>query len=170
MNENLQEEEKENNNKEKEEENGEEELDELTECQKQCDEYLEGWKRAKADFINYQKEEVKRFEAIIKFANEELIKDLVPVLDSFDLSLTVFEAQGLVEKGMYLVRSQLEDILKKRGLEKIKVIGEKFDPAFHEAIAEVEVKAEPGTVIEEIEKGYKLNGKVIRPARVKIAK
>ncbi len=170
MNENLQEEEKENNNKEKEEKNGEEELDELTKCQKQRDEYLEGWKRAKADFINYQKEEVKRFESILKFANEELIKDLIPVLDSFDLSLSVLETKGLAEKGMYLVRSQLEDILKKRGLESIKAVGEKFDPAFHEAIAEVEAKAEPGTVVEEIEKGYKLHGKVIRAARVKIAK
>ena len=64
----------------------------------------------------------------------------------------------------------LEDILKKRGLESIKAVGEKFDPAFHEAIAEVEAKAEPGTVVEEIEKGYKLNGKVIRAARVKISK
>ena len=144
--------------------------DELTKCQKQRDEYLEGWKRAKADFINYQKEEVKRFEAIIKFANEELIKDLILVLDSFDLSLTVFEVQGSAEKGMYLVRSQLEDILKKRGLEPIKAIGEKFNPAFHEAITEIEAKAEPGIIVEEIEKGYKLNGKVIRPARVKIAK
>jgi molecular chaperone GrpE len=144
--------------------------DELSKCQKQRDEYLDGWKRAKADFINYQKEEIKRFESILKFANEELVKDLIPVLDSFDLSLTVLESQGLAEKGMYLVKSQLEDILKKRGLESIKVVGEKFDPAFHEAIAEVEAKGEPGIIVEEIEKGYKLNGKVIRAARVKIAK
>ena len=148
-----------------------EEPDELNKCQKERDEYLDGWKRAKAELLNYKKDEAKRFEAVIKLANEGLVRDLLVVLDSFDLGLAALEKEGLAQKGMYLVRSQLEDILKSYGLERIAVsIGRVFDPAFQETIVEVESDKPAGTVIEEIEKGYLLNGRVIRPARVKVVK
>lgn len=148
-----------------------EEQSELSKCQKERDEYLDGWKRAKAELLNYKKDEVQRFEQIIKLANEGLIKDLLVVLDSFDLGLAALEKEGLAQKGMYLIRSQLEDILKSHGLERITVSeGQPFNPAIQEAIVEVESDKPTGTVIEEIEKGYLLNGRVIRPARVKVAK
>jgi len=140
---------------------------------KEREEYLDGWKRAKADLINYKKDEAKRFEAVIKFSNEGLIRDLVNVLDSFDLALVALEneADSKKEKGLYLIRQQLEDILKQNGLERIIIsIGQPFDPSLQEALAEVESDKPSGTIMEEVERGYLLNGKLIRPTRVKVAK
>jgi len=149
----------------------EEPIDELSKCQKERDEYLDGWKRAKADLINYKKDEAKRFEAVVKFANEAIIRDLINVLDSFDLALVALEKEAKAEKGIYLIRAQLEDILRQNGLERIIVsVGQPFDPALQEAIATVDSDKPGGTVVEEVEKGYLLNGKLIRPARVKVAK
>lgn len=149
------------------------ETDELLKCQKEKEEYLDGWKRAKADLINYKKDEAKRFESVIKFANESLVKDLILVLDSFDLALSALqnEADAKKEKGLYLIRQQLEDILKLSGLERIIIsVGQPFDPSLQEAVSEVESDKTSGTIIEEVERGYLLNGKLIRPARVKVAK
>ena len=144
---------------------------ELSKYQKERDEYLDGWKRAKAELINYKKDEAKRFEMVIKLANEGLIKELLLVLDSFDLGLASSEKEGLAQKGMYLIRSQLKDILKVYSLEEIETsAGEKFDINIHEAVAEIESDQLSGTIIEEVEKGYLLNGRVVRPARVKISK
>lgn len=143
----------------------------LTACQKERDEYLNGWKRAKADLINYQKDEAKRFEEVLKFGSIDIIKDLIPVLDSFDLSLSVLEKEGKAERGLYMIRSQIEDVLKKRGLEKIVVVpGQKFDPNNHESVSEGESEHPAGSVAEVIENGYLLNGRVVRPARVKLSK
>jgi molecular chaperone GrpE len=149
----------------------EEKETELSKCQKERDEYLDGWKRAKAELLNYKKDEAKRFEQIIRLANEGLIKDLLITLDSFDLGLAALEKEGLAQKGMYLIQSQLRDILKAHGLEIIPVsIGQPFNPATQEAIVEIESDKPSGTVIEEVEKGYLLNGRVVRPARVKVSK
>lgn len=144
---------------------------ESAKCQKERDEYLDGWKRAKADLANYKKDEAKRFMEVVQFANEELVREMINILDSFDLGLAVLEKDGKAEKGMYLIRAQLEDVLRKRGLERIAVfVGQSFSPTLQEAVAEVESDKPSGTIIEEVERGYLLNGKLIRPARVKIAK
>lgn len=132
-------------------------------CEKQCQEYLDGWKRAKADFINYQKDEARRFEELFKYGQAELIKELIGVLDSFNLA-------NDLPKGVELIRQQIEDILKKYGVEKINISGQLFDPNFHEVIGEIESSEPPNTVIEEAVKGYTLNGRVVRPAKVKVAK
>lgn len=138
---------------------------------KERDEYLDGWKRAKADLANYKKEEAKRFIEMARFASEDLIREMLTILDSFDLGMAALEKDGKAEKGMYLIRAQLEDVLRKRGLERVDVsIGQPFDPSLQEAVAEVESDKPSGAVIEEVERGYLLNGKLIRPARVKIAK
>ncbi len=142
----------------------------LGECEKQRDEYLDGWKRAKADFINYQKDEGKRAEEIFKFSNSVLVQELLAVLDSFELSFAMSGADEKTKKGMEIIYSQLKDILNRQGLEPIKSLGEKFDPSLHESLAEVKSDKEPGTIVEELSRGWKLNGKVIRPARVKVAK
>ncbi len=147
------------------------EEDAVAKCQKERDEYLDGWKRAKADLLNYKKDEAKRFEFMLKFANEGMIRELVLVLDSFDLALNSLEKEGKAEKGMYLIRAQFEDILKQHGLERVIVsVGQQFDPNLQEAIASVKSDKPSGTVIEEVERGYILNGKLIRPARVKVSK
>ncbi|MEK7481887.1 MAG: nucleotide exchange factor GrpE [Patescibacteria group bacterium] len=145
--------------------------DELAKCQKEKDEHLDGWKRAKADLINYKKDEAKRFETMIKFSQEAMIRDLIAVLDSFDLAVLALEKEGKAEKGIYLIKSQLEDNLKKYGLEKVLVsVNQPFDPNLQEAIAAVESDKPSSTVIEEVERGYLLHGKLIRPARVKVSK
>ena len=143
----------------------------LEKCQKEKDEYLDGWKRAKADLINYKKDEAKRFETMIKFSNESLVRDLIIVLDSFDLALIVLEKDGKAEKGIYLIRAQIEDILRQNGLERVIIsVGQQFDPSLQEAVAIVESDKPSGIIIEEVERGYMLHGKLVRPARVKVAK
>src|SRR6202142_4314037 len=122
----------------------------LAEAEKQRDEYLGGWQRTKADFINYKKEEMKHMEDIAKYGNESLIKDLISVLDNFDLALRTMEKAGTVERGIYLIRSQIDDILKKRGLEKLNVkAGDEFDPMVAEAMAEVPSDRPQGVIVEE---------------------
>lgn len=144
---------------------------ELEQAKKERDEYLNGWKRAKADLINYQKDETKRFEEVVKFANISIVRDIINVLDSFDLAISTLEKQGPVERGIYMIRAQLEDALKKHGLERMAVsAGQPFDPNLHETIGEIESSQSLGTIVEEIEHGYFLNGKIVRPARVKISK
>lgn len=143
----------------------------LEKLEKEKAEYLDGWKRAKADFINYKKEELKRLEDVARYGSEDLIKELVVVLDNFDLGLHALEKAGPVEKGVYMIRTQIEDVLRRRGLEKIVVKpGDKFDPVVAEAVAESESDGPPGVIIEEIEPGYRLYDKILRPARVKISK
>lgn len=137
-----------------------------------AEEYLEGWKRAQADLINYKKEEAQRFEQIIKFANEELIKSLLPVLDSFERAEAVWQSgSNNGREGLEKIKLQLESILKKKGLERLpSSLGQEFDPKIHEAVAVAKSSQEKaGVVVEELEAGYKLNGKLIRPAKVKVA-
>lgn len=157
------------------EETLEKKIEELTlklkKCEEERNEYLDGWKRAKADFINYKKDEVKRFEEMIKFSGETLIRELLHILDSFDLGLAVLRESDPAGKGMRLIRTQLEDILEQYGLKHIEVqVGDKFNPAREEAIMEIESDLPAGAIAEEVERGYTLHGKVIRPVRVKVAK
>src|SRR3989344_3808042 len=152
---------------------GDDPQEKLAATEKQRDEYLAGWQRAKADFINYRKEEMKHLEDIARYGSEEIIRDFIGVLDSFDLGLRAMEKAGSVEKGVYMIRAQIEDILRRRGVERISVkVGDEFNPAFAEAVAMADPPAggRPGTILEEIEPGYKLHDKIIRPARVKVSK
>lgn len=147
---------------------------ELEKCRKQKDEYLAGWQRARADFLNYKKEEIKRLKEIMEYGSQELILKILPILDNLEKAETQiplnFKDNEWVE-GISQVKDQLQDFLRKEGVEEIKTIGERFDPNFHEALEKVEVKnKEAGKIIKEIQKGYTLNNKVIRPAKVKITK
>jgi molecular chaperone GrpE len=142
----------------------------LKKCQEMKDEYLAGWQRAKADLINARKDDEKKVLEFIKFANADLITELLSVLDSFDLAFPDKEQDSKFSKGIFLIKMQLEDILKKYGLESIKSIGEKVDLNLHEAVGEEESDKEERTIVEEMQKGYTLNGKVLRPAKVKISK
>ena len=99
------------------------------------------------------------------------MEELIGVLDSFDLGLAALEKAGPVEKGVYMVRSKLDNVLKQRGLEILSVkIGDKFDPSLSEAMVEIESEQPVGTILEIIESGYKLRDKILRPARVKVSK
>jgi molecular chaperone GrpE len=143
----------------------------MKELEEQNQEYLSGWKRAKADLINYKKDEAARFEAFAKLSTEALIAELLSLLDSFDLALVAAKGDAQAEEGFRLIRAQLEDILKRRGLTTILAPpGTPFDPARHEGVGETDSKEPPGTVAEEVSRGYALEGRVLRPARVKLSK
>lgn len=142
----------------------------LQNCEAERKEYLEGWQRAKADFVNYKNAEGKRMEDMARFVIAGLIQDTLPVLDSFDLALS-HNLPADVEKGVLLIKSQFEDILKKRGLDEVKVRpGEEFDPEKHEALGEMESEVTPGKIAEVVQRGYLFREKVLRPARVRISK
>jgi len=152
---------------------------EFEKLKKEKDEYLKGWQRERADFINYKKDEKERFKEVVRFSNERIVKSLIAILDGFDLAIESFLKEGKDKKenenylkGIYLIKSQLQDILEKEGVNEIKVkIGEKLNPAFHEVVAMAEnEKSAPDTIIKILEKGYILNDKVIRPCRVILAK
>jgi len=152
---------------------------EFEKLKKEKDEYLKGWQRERADFINYKKDEKERFKEVVRFSNERIVKSLIAILDGFDLAIESFLKEGKDKKendnylkGIYLIKSQLQDILEKEGVNEIKVkIGEKLNPAFHEVVAMSEnEKFTPDTIIKILEKGYILNDKVIRPCRVIVVK
>lgn len=143
----------------------------IEEIEKKRDEYFAGWQREKADFLNYKKQEFERLKGTLCIAKESLLEELIPVLDSFRLAEKAIPEEEKEDnriKGLILIKKQLENALKGLGLTEIESIGKKFDPSLHEAVEEV--KGEPGTIIEEVEKGYTFNGKTIRPAKVKVGK
>ena len=146
----------------------------LEECQKQKDEYLAGWQRARADFLNYKKEEIERIEEILKYADVGLILKILPILDNFEIAEKKLPENLKNDenvKGLLLIKNQIQDFLKNQGVEEIKTIGEKFDPNLMEVVEEVEGKnVDSGIAIEEIQKGYKIHGRLLRPAKVRVAK
>ena len=152
-------------------EDNEELKNNLKETEKQRDEYLEGWKRAKADFINYKKEEGERIASVVVEAEGAVIEDMIRVLDSLNLGLISCKDNTPEKKGMELIRTQLEGALKKYGVEKIQIeVGKEFDPNTQECLEVVESKKTKGVIVEEVEAGYTMHKKVIRPAKVKVAK
>jgi molecular chaperone GrpE len=139
-----------------------------------CEEYLNGWKRAKADFINHKKEEFERTQELVRYAKEDFLESVLPMIDNLRLvekEMPKDLQENAHVQGLMLVKTQLEDFLKGHGVTAIDSIGKKFDPAIHEVIQAVEEKGkESGEIIEEIEKGYTINGKLLRPAKVRVAK
>jgi len=136
------------------------ETNELGELKKKSEEYLNGWKRERADFINYKKDEMERIGQLVKYANEEIILNLLPVLDNLRLA-----ANHVKDPGVLQIQKQLEDFLAKEGIKPIEVVGKPFDPATMEA-----VDGDGEVVSEEVQKGYTMHEKLIRPAKVKISK
>jgi molecular chaperone GrpE len=155
-----------------------EKKNEFTKLKEEKDKYLVDWQKARAELINYKKDEESRLRGVIKFANERLIKELIAVLDSFDLAIQSLEssddkaAKEKYLKGIYLIKNQLEDLMKKEGLEEIKVEKGKIpDLTCEEIISEIETSEfPPGRVVGIFQKGYFFNGKIIRPVRVAVAK
>ena len=144
----------------------------LTEAKAKCEEYLNGWKRERADFLNYKKDEMERIGQLAKYANTELILKIIPILDNIYLAEThvppELEKHEWI-KGFQQIKNQLCDFLQKEGIEAIETADKPFDPNTMEAVAEVEGK-NPGIVVEEVQRGYKMDGKLIRVAKVKISK
>lgn len=129
--------------------------------------------RTLADFDNYRKRQREDVARQIGCAKEELINQLLPIMDNFQRALESAEAghsyETLVE-GASLTLRQMMDTMQKAGVEPIEAVGEQFNPELHEALMRVETDEYPdNTIIDEFEKGYTINGKVLRPSRVRVA-
>src|SRR3989344_5061951 len=167
------------------EEGGEELLEKLKKvkehlklCLEEKQNYLTGWQREKADFINYKRRQEEQLGEWAKMLGDGLIKEILPVLDTLDASLVQLGAEenskplnptlrkAGEEEGLRLVRDQLMKVLLKHGLMEMKTVGEKFDPEFHNAVEQVIEEESEGVIVEEIRKGYLLNGKGLRVAEV----
>lgn len=150
---------------------------ELEETKKKAEEYLNGWKRVKADYLNREKEIEKEKIDWVKFANLELILQLLTILDSFDEAIKHIP-EDLKEndwlKGILQIKQQFENFLTTQGVEKIKTVDEKFNPELHEAVEKKPLPSEAqgakeeieNIIIEEIEAGYLMHNQVIKPAKV----
>jgi molecular chaperone GrpE len=145
-------------------------LDELVATAAQRDEYLALAQRTQADFENYRKRVARESAAAAERGVAKLAKELLPALDNLDRALEAAAAEDPLLEGVRLVRAELAAALARVGVESYNPAGELFDPAHHEAMAQQPVEgAESGTIVEVYQPGYRLNGTVIRPARVVVA-
>ena len=146
------------------------EVEEVQALRKERDELLDTLQRLQAEFDNYRKRAARDQQSLVARAHERLVKELVPVVDDLERALEAAEAheEAKLEEGVALVARSLGDILRKEGLEEIPIEG-KFDPHVHEALLSQPAEAEEGSILEVIQKGYRLGDRVIRPARVVIA-
>ena len=153
----------------------EDDLRELRERAEKSDEYLALAQRTQADFENYRKRTARDVRAAEARGMSRLAKELLPALDNLDRALAAVEASGQddehhLTKGVRLVQSELSAALARTGIEGYAPKGERFDPTEHEAVAQHPVEgAEPGTIVEVLQSGYRLNDAVLRPARVIVA-
>ncbi len=142
--------------------------------QKEKDELFAKLQRVGADYANFQKRVPKQIADTVAYEKEKIIKTLLPVLDNFKHTLqnaNSAESLDVLLKGIQIIYDQMLDILKSHGVEQIKAVGEKFEPALHEAMMQrYEAEEEENIVLEEFQKGYKLNGRVIRPSKVVVNK
>ncbi len=145
-------------------------LDELVAIAAQRDEYLALAQRTQADFENYRKRVAKEAAAAAERGVAKLAKELLPALDNLDRALEAAAEEDPLLDGVRLVRAELSAALARVGVESFDPTGEQFDPVHHEAMAQQPVEgAASGTVVEVYQPGYRLNGTVIRPARVVVA-
>ena len=137
-------------------------------AEEKAQEYLTGWQKERAELANARRRDNEAQAEFLKFANEKLIVDILPVLDSFNVALE--HAEGEMKKGVEQIRNQLVGVLEKNGVKEIKALGEMFDPNTAHAITMVPVEetGDDHKVVEVLQTGYSLNGRVIRPAMVKV--
>lgn len=150
----------------------------IEQLQKDLEDTTNAWKRTAADFENYKKRKEGENKELIEFAKEVTVAKLLPTLDSFAQALRFMPevgAEGFEAKyanwqnGVKGIVIQLDRVLEEMGVKKIEAVGRKFDPHFHEAVREVEGE-EDGVIVEELQPGFTLNGKVIRPSQVAISR
>ncbi|OGP72773.1 MAG: nucleotide exchange factor GrpE [Deltaproteobacteria bacterium RBG_16_50_11] len=142
--------------------------------EKEAKDHYERLLRMAADFDNYKKRAVKEKEDWVKFSNEDLLKAILPFIDNLERAVNHAEKvkdTGVMIEGVRLTLQQLHQILNRFGVSPIESIGKPFDPTFHEAMLMVETdKHEPNQVVEEFQKGYLLNDRLLRPATVSVSK
>jgi molecular chaperone GrpE len=146
------------------------EQSEVDELARERDELVDTLQRLQAEFANYKKRALREQESLVSRAHERLVKELLPVLDDLARALEAAELheEAKLEEGVRLVHRQLAEVLAKEGLAEIETNGV-FDPNVHEALLSQPSDAPEGSVVEVIQKGYRLGDRVLRPARVVIA-
>jgi molecular chaperone GrpE len=144
----------------------------LVDAREQIDELNARVLRLTADYDNYRKRAQREKEDVRQFSNQGLLEKLLPVLDNFEMAITaVKEADPSIKDGVQMIYDQLFAVLKDSGMEPIDAMGEAFDPNLHEALSQEETtNANEGTVVQQVQRGYKLNERLVRPARVVVAK
>jgi molecular chaperone GrpE len=148
---------------------------ELAEARAKAHEYLDGWQRARAEFANYKKRQEQQSADLRAFATVDLIRKLLPIQDDFERAIKTLP-EGIAHmtwiEGVMLIHRKLQLILESEGLKAIEIKkNDPFDPSLHEAISHDEAEGvESGHIIEELQKGYKIGDRVIRPALVRVAK
>lgn len=151
-----------------------EEIVDLKKKAKERDSFLDQLLRTKAEFINYQKRMHKENESIAQFAIQNLILDLFPELDNFDRALKLADNSKDINKfveGIKLIEDQLFKVLGKYGVKSIETAGKAFDPNLHEAVVEEENNELPHhTITDELQRGFLLKERIIRPSKVKVSK
>ena len=149
-------------------------IERIEETEKASEKNYDLYLRSQAESENIKKRFQKEKEGLIKFANDSLIKQLLPVVDSLEKALQHSEENAsadAIREGIELTIKELMITLKNAGVEQVQSVGQPFDPNFHEAIFEKEDDGvEPGTVMEELQKGYLLNQRLLRPSMVAVSK
>lgn len=150
-------------------------IEELKTRASKADEYWQRLLRTTADSENFKKRAQREREESIKFANESLIKKIIPVLDNFDMALAAAQNQPAgpqsLQAGVAMIYQQLRNALLESGLEEVDATGKVFDPNWHEAVSQQESADVPeGNVLQQLRKGYKLRERLIRPATVIVAR
>lgn len=145
---------------------------EFEKFKKQAEENLKGWQRAKADFLNYKKDQEKYLNDFKKYVNEDIIIKLLPTIDSFELA-TKYLPENLQNsdwaKGIVCIKGQFDNFLQDTGVKEIKSVGEEFNPSLFESVGEEKSEQKEGIIIVEIQKGYRMFDKVIRIGKVKVS-
>lgn len=148
-----------------------ERVSEVEKLSAERDTLLDRLARMQADFDNARKRAAKEQQDFRDYALADTIKTIIPVLDSFDRALQSSPEKSEFHAGVELIHKQLVDALGKLGVKQISAKGEQFDPRYHEAIATVDTEdAEDHQVLEELQRGYKLKDRLLRPAMVKVAR
>ena len=146
---------------------------EMEELKQEKDELYDRLLRVQAEYDNFKKRTQKEKESDRKYRSKDLVEELLPVLDNFERALQVEatdETKGLID-GITMVYNQFQDALKSQGVEVIEAEGKEFDPNIHHAVMQAdEDELDPNIVVEELQKGYMLKDKVVRPAMVKVNK
>ncbi|GAB6173329.1 nucleotide exchange factor GrpE [Paradesulfitobacterium aromaticivorans] len=146
---------------------------ELKEAKTQADDYYNRLQRLQAEFDNFRKRTLKEKEELVKYASERVVGELLPVIDNFERALEAAKNSqdfAALAQGVEMIFRQLNGVLGKEGLAEIEAVGQAFDPNLHEAIMQVDSEEHPAnTVVEEVQKGYYLKDKVLRPSMVKVS-
>jgi molecular chaperone GrpE len=145
--------------------------DPLERAQRERDEYLDLARRAQADFENYRKRAAREAAAAGERAKSGLVRELLPVVDNLERALSsAAQGEQQLAEGVRLVHSELIAVLERNGVQQFDPQGDRFDPGEHEALSmRSQDGAEPGVVLDVVEKGYRSNGSVLRPARVVVS-